>query len=159
VDDPSRPLKRVCAVQRRRSPVGANPRSSQQGCRFADTASFDAALMDFGLGPHEWLGICVVVLDKGVDVLCELLDRGEGGPLQGVALQDRKPALDLRDLVTEPARPASGGALRGPHRLARRKREPAPREGARPIRQCSSAEGNDPTRLALPRVPEGERLG
>jgi hypothetical protein len=29
----------------------------------------------------------------------------------------------------------------------------------RPIRQCSGATGNDPTRVALPRVPEVERLG
>jgi hypothetical protein len=38
------------------------------------------------------------------------------------------------------------------------KRKQTPREGACPIRQRSGAAGNDPTRLALPRVPEGERL-
>jgi hypothetical protein len=39
------------------------------------------------------------------------------------------------------------------------RREHEPREGARAIRKCSGAKRNDPTRVALPRVPEGERLG
>ena len=63
------------------------------------------------------------------------------------------------DLVTQLARPARRGALRGPHGLARRERKETPGEGARPIRQCSGAAGNDPTRVALPRVPEGQRAG
>src|SRR5262247_1011710 len=49
------------------------------------------------------------------------------------------------NLVAQPARPPGRGPLRRAHGLARRKREPAPREGARAIRQCSGAEGNDPT--------------
>jgi hypothetical protein len=38
------------------------------------TASFDAALVDFRLGPHERLRVLVVAFDEGIDVLLELLD-------------------------------------------------------------------------------------
>jgi hypothetical protein len=47
----------------------------------------------------------------------------------------------------------------GAHRLARRKRKDPPREGACPSRQCSGASWDEPTRLALSRVPKGQRLG
>jgi hypothetical protein len=33
--------------------------------------------MDFGFGPGEGLGIFVIGLDEGIDVLPELFDRGE----------------------------------------------------------------------------------
>ena len=62
-------------------------------------------------------------------------------------------------LVTQLARPARRGALRGPHGLARRKRKQTPREGTRPIRQRSGAAGHDPTGVALSHVPEGQRAG
>ena len=75
------------------------------------------------------------------------------------ALASRRRTCWSGDLVTQLARPARRGALRGPHGLARRKRKQTPREGARPIRQRSGAAGNDPTRLALSRVPEGQRAG
>ncbi len=38
---------------------------------------FEALLMDFGFGPGEGLGIFVIGLDEGIDVLLELFDRGE----------------------------------------------------------------------------------
>src|SRR5262245_58502250 len=63
------------------------------------------------------------------------------------------------DPVAEPARPPRRGALRRAHGLARRKRKVTPREGACPIRQRSSTERDDPARLALPRLPKGERPG
>ena len=51
--------------------------------------------MDVCLGPDERLGVLVVGLDESIDVLPELLDRGEGGTAQGLALEDREPNLDL----------------------------------------------------------------
>ena len=51
--------------------------------------------MDLGLGPDEGLGIGVVGLDEGVDVLSELFDRGEGCAAERLALQDREPDFDL----------------------------------------------------------------
>ena len=39
----------------------------------ADTAAFDAALMHLGFGPDERLGVFIVVLDEGIDVIPELL--------------------------------------------------------------------------------------
>src|SRR5215470_3726686 len=51
--------------------------------------------MDVGLGPSEGGGVVVIGLDEGIDVLLELLDRGEGGAAQGLAFQDREPDLDL----------------------------------------------------------------
>ena len=51
--------------------------------------------MNFGFGPDEWLGVVIVGLCEGIDVLFELLDRREGGAVQGLAFQDREPALDL----------------------------------------------------------------
>ena len=41
-------------------------------------AGFETLLMDFGLAPDERLGVGVVSIDEGVDVLSELFDRGEG---------------------------------------------------------------------------------
>ena len=35
-------------------------------------------MMDLGLGPDERLGVDVVSLDEGIDVLSKLFDRGEG---------------------------------------------------------------------------------
>ena len=37
----------------------------------------------------------VVGVDESIDVLPELLDRGEGGAVQGLLLQDGEPDLDL----------------------------------------------------------------
>jgi hypothetical protein len=50
-------------------------------------------------------------------------------------------------------------ALCGPHWLARREREEAPRERAGAIRECSGSAGHDPIGVAIPPVPEGQRLG
>ena len=52
-------------------------RSQYPESQFTDTSSFDAALVDLGLGPNEWLGVLIVGVDEGIDVLPELLDRGE----------------------------------------------------------------------------------
>ena len=52
-------------------------------------------LANIGFGPDEGFGILVVRFDEGIDVLPELLDRGEGGPSEGVSLKDGKPDLDL----------------------------------------------------------------
>jgi hypothetical protein len=60
-----------------------------------DTSAFDASLMDLGFCPDERLGMLVVGVDEGIDVLPELLDRGEGGAVQGLLLQDGEPDLDL----------------------------------------------------------------
>jgi len=48
----------------------------------ADTAIFEAALMHLGFGPYEGCGIFIVVGDEGIDVIPELLDRGEGRALE-----------------------------------------------------------------------------
>jgi hypothetical protein len=55
----------------------------------------EALLIDLGFGPGEGLGIFVIGLDEGIDVLPELFDRGEWRVLERVALQDREPDLDL----------------------------------------------------------------
>src|SRR5437764_13055291 len=56
------------------------------------------------LGPGEWFGCLVVCCDESIDVLLQLLDGGEGGAVQGLALQDRKPRFDL----IEPGRSGRG---------------------------------------------------
>jgi hypothetical protein len=61
----------------------------------ADTATFDAALVDLCFGPDEGLSILVVGLDEGIDVLAKLGDGVEGRTLQRFALQDREPDLHL----------------------------------------------------------------
>jgi hypothetical protein len=53
-----------------------------RGCRRASTRNhkspFDAALVDFRLGPYEWLGSLVIGLDEGIYMLLQLFDGGEG---------------------------------------------------------------------------------
>ena len=61
----------------------------------ADTAAFDAALVDLGFGPDERFGIFIVGLDEGVDVLAELGDGVEGRAVQRLSFEDREPDLDL----------------------------------------------------------------
>jgi hypothetical protein len=56
---------------------------------------FETLLIDSGLGPDERLGVSIVGLDEGVDVLSELFDRGEGCAAERLALQDREPDFDL----------------------------------------------------------------
>jgi hypothetical protein len=51
--------------------------------------------MDLGLAPGEGVGGLVVVLDEGIDVFPELRDAGEAGRFQGLAAEDREPALNL----------------------------------------------------------------
>src|SRR4029450_9045999 len=51
--------------------------------------------MDLGLAPVEGRGVLVVALDEGVDRLAQLVDRGEVGPIEGAAGEDREPDLDL----------------------------------------------------------------
>lgn len=58
-------------------------------------APFDAALVDFRLGLHERFGIFIIVLDEGIDVLLDLVDRRKRGTVQRLTLQDREPTLDL----------------------------------------------------------------
>src|SRR4029450_2594943 len=65
---------------------------------------FEAFLMDLGLGPGERGGIGVVGLDEGIDVLSQLLDRGEGSAVQGFSLQDGEPDFHL----IEPGGPRRG---------------------------------------------------
>src|SRR5690349_883794 len=60
--------------------------------------------MDLCLGPDEGGCVLVIGLDEGIDVLLELLDRGEGCATQGFSLEDRKPDLDL----IEPRSPGRG---------------------------------------------------
>jgi hypothetical protein len=55
--------------------------------------------MDLGFGPNERLGIGVV----SIDVLPELLDRGEGFLAEGLLLPDREEDLHL----IEPTRPGA----------------------------------------------------
>src|SRR4029453_14596319 len=57
----------------------------------ADTAVFNAALMDLGFGPHKRFGVFVVGFDKCIDVLAKLGDRVERGTVQGFSFQDREP--------------------------------------------------------------------
>jgi hypothetical protein len=42
--------------------------------QIAETAPFDAALVNFRLGPYERLGSLVIGLDEGIDVLLKLFD-------------------------------------------------------------------------------------
>ena len=58
---------------------------------------FEALLVDLGFGPGERLGVFIVGLDEGVDVLAELLDGGEGSAVQ------RQPTA-LLDRVEDPAK-------------------------------------------------------
>jgi hypothetical protein len=53
--------------------------------------------MHLGFGPDERIGVCVIGFDEGIDVLSELLDRGEGSAVKRLALQDREPDFDLVD--------------------------------------------------------------
>jgi hypothetical protein len=48
----------------------------------SDTAIFESPLTDLFLGPGEWLGCLVVCCDESIDVVLQLLDRGEGGAVQ-----------------------------------------------------------------------------
>jgi len=52
-------------------------------------------LANIGFRPDERFGVLVVRFDEGIDVLPELLDRGEGGPSEGFSLKDGEPDLDL----------------------------------------------------------------
>ena len=40
-------------------------------------------------------GVLIVGFDESIDVLPELLDRVEGGAVQGLSFKDREPDLDL----------------------------------------------------------------
>ena len=51
--------------------------------------------MDLGLGPNKRLGGFIVGLDERIDVLSKLFNRCKGCAAQGLAFQDREPALDL----------------------------------------------------------------
>ena len=70
----------------------------------SDTAIFEPPLIDFFLGPGEWLGCVVVCRDESIDMLLQLFDGREGGTVKRLALQDRKPCFDL----IEPRRPGRG---------------------------------------------------
>jgi len=61
----------------------------------SDTAIFEAALVDLSFGPGERLGGSIVAGDERIDMLLQLLDRGEGGAAEGLTLGDRKSCLDL----------------------------------------------------------------
>ena len=61
----------------------------------SDTAVFETPLTNLFLGPCEWSGGLVLCGDECIDVLLKLLDGGEGGAGQGLALKDRKPSFDL----------------------------------------------------------------
>jgi len=56
----------------------------------------------------------------------------------------------VKEILSRNLRDRRAVALCRPHGLARREREETSREGARPIRQRSSAEGDGSTRGALP---------
>ena len=43
--------------------------------------------MNFGFAPDERLGVGIVSIDEGVDVLSEMFDRGEGFVAQGLSLR------------------------------------------------------------------------
>ena len=61
----------------------------------ADTAIFEPALVDLGLGPSEGRGVLVVAIGEGINVLAQLLDGGEGGAVQRLSFENRKPDFDL----------------------------------------------------------------
>src|SRR3954454_2796742 len=52
-------------------------------------------LLDGDGGPGERLGPGVVALDEGIDLVSDLLGRGEAGALEGGAAEDGEPDLDL----------------------------------------------------------------
>src|SRR5215211_8172273 len=58
-------------------------------------ARFETFLVDLGLCPDERLGGFVIGVDEGIDVLPELIDRGERGAVQRLSLQNREPDLHL----------------------------------------------------------------
>src|SRR5829696_77335 len=60
----------------------------------ADTGS-EVLLMDGCGGPGEGLGAGVVAFDEGIDLVPDLLGRGEAGALQGGTAEDGEPDLDL----------------------------------------------------------------
>ena len=70
----------------------------------ADTAALDSALVDLGFGPDERVGVFIVGLDEGVDVLAKLGDGVEGRTTQRLPFEDREPDLDL----VEPRGPRVG---------------------------------------------------
>jgi hypothetical protein len=58
------------------------------GIWIADTGA-EVFLMDGCGGPGERLGTGVVALDEGIDLVPDLLGRGEAGALEGGAAEDR----------------------------------------------------------------------
>lgn len=52
-------------------------------------------LMDGGGGPGERLGAGIVALDEGIDLVPDLLGRGEAGALEGGSAEDGEPDFDL----------------------------------------------------------------
>jgi len=60
-----------------------------------DTAVFEPPLVDPLLGPGEWGSCLIVGCDECIDVLLQLLDRGERCAAKRLALEDGKPSLDL----------------------------------------------------------------
>ena len=70
-------------------------RPSNPESQLADTATFDAELVDLCFGPDEGFGILIVGLDEGIEMLAKLSDGVEGRTVQRLALQDREPDLHL----------------------------------------------------------------
>src|SRR3954467_11456259 len=52
-------------------------------------------LMDGCSGPGERIGAGIVAFDEGIDLVSDLLGRGEAGALEGGAAEDGEPDLDL----------------------------------------------------------------
>ena len=67
-------------------------------------AVLKSSLIDPLLGPGEWLCCRVVGCNESIDVLLQLGDGGERSAGQRLALENRKPGLDL----VEPRRPRRG---------------------------------------------------
>jgi hypothetical protein len=56
--------------------------------QLTDTATFETTLMDACLRPDEGCGIHIVSFDKGIGMLEQLFDGGEGSAAQRLSLKD-----------------------------------------------------------------------
>ena len=90
---------------------------------------------------------------KGPHAMVRLIAR-----VIGVGHRDRGHAGE-RDPVARLARLQGGRALRGAHRLAGREWQEAAGKGSCQGGQRASAAGYDPAGVAIPNVPEGQRVG
>ena len=89
---------------------------------------------------------------EGAHVMVRLLAR-----VMGIGIETAD--MLVQEVLAKLARSTRRSALCGPHWLARREREEAPRERTGAIRESSGSAGHDPIGVAISPVPEGQHLG